>query len=97
MNSILNLHSVKAFSKPGIEHALFDFYRRLHSQEPANIPLQQELLSDLQPFLEEEDIQSCEDKLSLSEMTKALNGFPAGKTPVQTAYLKNSTLNFGES
>lgn len=54
MNSILNLHSVKVFSKPGIEQAPFDFYRRLHSQEPANILLQQELLSDLQAFLEEE-------------------------------------------
>ena len=50
MNSILNLHSVKVFSKPGIEQAPFDFYRRLHSQEPANILLQQELLSDLQAF-----------------------------------------------
>ena len=55
-----------------------DFYR---SKEPVNLSLQQTLLSDLDVFLSDDDVESCEEKFSLSEITQALNGFAAGKTP----------------
>ena len=32
-------------------------------------------------FFSEEDIESCEEKLSMLEIITALNGFAAGKTP----------------
>ena len=80
VNLIFNSHGVKVFSQPEIEQAHFDFYRSLYSKEPVNLSLQQMLLSDLDVFLSEDTV-SCEEKLSLSEITKALNGFAAGKTP----------------
>ena len=81
VNSIFNSHGVEVSSQPEIEQAHFDFYRSLYSKEPVNISLQQSLLSDLDVFLSEEDVASCEEKLSLPEITTALNGFAAGKTP----------------
>lgn len=51
------------------------------SKEPVNLSLQQTLLSDLDVFLSEEDIEFREEQLSISEITMALNGFAAGKTP----------------
>lgn len=81
VNSIFNSHGVEVFSQPEIEQAHFDFYRSLYSKEPVNLSLQQTLLSDLDVFLSDDDVESCEEKFSLSEITQALNGFAAGKTP----------------
>ena len=64
---------MEVFSQLKIEQAHFDFYRSLYSKEPVNLSLQQALLSDLEAFLGKEDIESCEEKLSLSEITTALN------------------------
>ena len=88
---------MEVFSQPEIEQADFDFYRSLYSKEPVNLSLQQTLLSDLDVFLSDDDVESCEEKFSLSEITQALNGFAAGKTPGPDGLQKNFTLNFGTS
>ena len=65
INSIFNSHSVEVFSQREFAQAHFDVYRSLHSKEPVNISLQQALLSDLEVVWGKEDIESCEEKLSL--------------------------------
>ena len=95
VNSIFNSHGVKVFSQPEIEQAHFDFYCSLYSKEPVNLSLQQTLLSDLDVFLSEDTV-SCEEKLSLSEINKALNGFAAGKTPGPDGLPKEFYVKFWE-
>ena len=57
------------------------YYNNLFSTEPCNPTMQDELISNLERTLWEEESSSCEGLLTLEECGLALWGMASGKTP----------------
>ena len=67
----------------------------MYSQEQADPDIQQDILSNVNSFLTEDEFNLCEGNVTLDEITRAVRELSAGKTPGSDGPPKNSSLSFG--
>ena len=94
VNSVYNSDGVEVSSQCEIERAHFDFYRTFSSREEIDLNLQQELLTNVNLSLAENEIDLCEGNVTLAEITRAVRGLSPGKTPGSDGFPQEFYLKF---
>ena len=80
-DSIFNAAGIEVASQPEIEQAHVDFYRALHSAEPTDDTIEEDLLAKIDCFLPQSHSLSCDGKFLETEIDDAMRGLSTGKTP----------------
>ena len=81
VKSAINSTGVEVTSKDDIERTHCDFHSKLYSADQIDVSYQNELLSQINTFLDDNERELCEGELNLTEITTAMRGLPTGKTP----------------
>ena len=80
-DSLLNSQGEETSSQPDMESILVDFYKNLLSKDNLDLPVQQNLIDDLEFILTDSERVSCEGDLTKDELFMALGGLQTGKSP----------------
>ena len=81
ISSILNSDDVEVFTRPEIERAHVSFYSRLFSEDFIDEACKEHCLSDIQLTPSSEQRDSCEEPLSLTELSNALKSRNLNRSP----------------
>ena len=81
ISSILNSDGVEVFTRPEIDQAHVSFYSRLFSEDFIDEACKEHCLSGIQLTLSSEQRDSCEEPLSLTELSNALKSLNLNRSP----------------
>ena len=94
--SVLDSNDVEVFSHAGIEQEIVQFYSNLFSSQPIDTLCKQTCLSSIENHLDFSQRQSCEEFLSLQELSDAVKTLNLGKSPGSDGFSAKFYLHFWE-
>ena len=95
VKSPINSTGVEDTSKDDIERTQCDFYSKLYSADQIDVSYQNELLSQINTFSDDNERELCEGELNLTEITTAMRGLLTGTTPGPDGLPRNFMQNLG--